>query len=163
MTRPSKRQQRKARPTPEPEPGAGKGEERKTVAEVSRGGAEKGRNEAEQARASAEEGRELAEEIRRGAESLRLQRAGTGGTAEHGRHILEEAVHAEAWFKQRFDVLLAGVNEVSSELKRLREEAAELRQLLSEMQQAAGEERIISAERQASQERMDRERFGERG
>lgn len=124
--------------------------------------AETGRAEAEQSRVLAEEGRELAEEIRRGAASLRIQQADAGREAENGRATLEAAARAESWFELPLDRLLDGVHDISLELKRLRAEAAELRQVLSDMQEAAREEQIITAERHATQQRMEREGFRDR-
>jgi hypothetical protein len=167
MTRPSNPRQRSVSPTSAPgtgpEPRSGKAEERRGTAEVSREGAEATRDQAEQARALAEEGRDLAEEVRRGAELLRVRQAGTEDQAEYGRHTLETALRAEAWLGERFDTLLEGIQEMRSELQRLRAEAAELRRTLADMQQAASEERIIAAERQATEQLMDRERRTESG
>lgn len=138
-------------------------EERPGSGRASRASAETAREDAERGRALAEEGRELAEEIRRSAESLRVQQAGSGPAAEQGRRILEAAVRAERRFQHRFDLLVDGLNEMGLELKRLRQEAADLRKVLSDMQQAAHEERLIAAERQDTQQRMDRERSRGRG
>jgi hypothetical protein len=151
--------------TPEPDglkPEHGKAEDRTDAAELSRAESEEARDQAERARTLAEEGRELSEEIRRGAESLRREHTGTDNTTEYGRQILEASVRAENWFKHRFDVLLDGLKEMSSELERLRKETAELRRMLSDMQQAAHEERIIAAERQATERQMDREALRDR-
>jgi hypothetical protein len=130
---------------------------------VSPAEAEVAREEAEHSRALAEEGRELAEEVRRSAESLRLERGGAEGAARQTRQIIESALRAEAWFQQHFEVLVEGVNEMRTTLTQLRQEAAALRQLLSDTQQALREEQIIAAERRATQQRMDRERFGDMG
>jgi len=162
MKRRSKSRQHRTRPTFGPKSSQLPNEERQSTADASRREAETAREDAERGRALAEESRELAEEIRRGAESLRVQQASSGRTAEHGRRILEAALRAESRFQQRFDLLVDGITEMSVELKRLRHDAAELRKLLSDMQQAAQEERLIGAERQATQQRMDRERFRER-
>jgi hypothetical protein len=157
MTPRSKPKQRQAGP-PDPAPSERPAEQRPGAAEGSSAVAETAREDAERARVFAEEGRELAEEIRRGAESLRGQQTGSGPASEHGRRILEAAFRAESRFQERFDVLVEGINEMTLELKRLREDAAVLRKVLSDMQRAASEEQIIAAERQATQRRMDRER-----
>lgn len=72
----------------------------------------------------------MAGEIRRGAESPRVQGTGSGPADQHGRRIPEAAFRAESCF-QRFDVLVEGINEMTLELKRLREDAAVLRKVLS--------------------------------
>ena len=68
--------------------------------------------------------------------------------AEHGRHILEAATPSRGWFKQRCRCSLEGSNAMQLELKRLRREAAELAS-------------DVAAESQATQHRMERERFTE--
>jgi hypothetical protein len=157
MTRRSKPRPEQARP--DDASNEHPAEARRGTAEVSRSVAETAREDAERARVLAEEGRELAEEIRRGAESLRVDQTDGRESGEQGRRILEAAFRAETRFQQRFDVLVEGITEMSLELKRLRADAADLRKLLSDMQRAASEERIIAAERQDTQRRMERERF----
>ena len=160
-----KHRRRGEKPRGTPDAGSRRGrdplEEGRVAAEVARTAAETTRERAERARARAEEDRDLAEEMRRSTELRRLDFRHTEEAAEHAHQVLESAVRGEASIAQRLDALLAGVGEMSAELKRLRGEAAELRQMLSAMQQAAMEQRIIAGESQVTQRRMERERFQE--